>query len=76
MLVILTLALLSYCSLYYIVLYYIVLYYIINSHMKIPAWYERNVSSLFFIISISIYYCNDFNFFVVGLMKKKEMFTT
>ena len=69
MLVILTLALLSYCS-----LYYIVLYYIINSHMKIPAWYERNVSSLFFIISI--YYCNDFNFFVVGLMKKKEMFTT
>lgn len=44
--------------------------------MKIPAWYERNVSSLFFIISISIYYCNDFNFFVVGLMKKKEMFTT
>ena len=56
-----------------IILYCIILYY---SHMKIPAWYERNVSSLFFIISISIYYCNDFNFFVVGLMKKKEMFTT
>ena len=44
--------------------------------MKIPAWYEHNVSSLFFIISISIYYCNAFIFFVVGLMKKREMFTT
>ena len=40
--------------------------------------YVRNVSSLFTIISISINvnYYYDFIFFIVGLMKKKEVFRT
>ena len=45
--------------------------------MDILLWYVRNLSSIFFNtrISISVNYHYDFIFIIVGLMKKKEVFT-